>query len=117
MPGIIMAIIACCCFIWSDALSDFFADITLFSGYEEIFKLFEVAAANNVPCHLHARYKGNIFPLTMSLAVQEVIAMAAATVILPTEKQSVTINNSECVAKSYPSFYEDLKQIGGQVNE
>jgi len=49
------------------------------SSYEEIFALFEVAAANKVPCHLHARYKGNVFPQTMSLAVQEVIAMAAAT--------------------------------------
>ncbi|MFQ5705746.1 MAG: D-glutamate deacylase, partial [Gemmatimonadales bacterium] len=35
--------------------------------------------AHNVPCHLHARYKGNVFPRTMSLAVMEVIAMAAAT--------------------------------------
>ena len=49
------------------------------ANYEEIFALFETAAENNVPCHLHARYKGNIFPVTMSLAVQEVIAMAAAT--------------------------------------
>ncbi len=49
------------------------------ASYEEIFALFEVAAKNNVPCHLHARYKGNIFPGTMSLAVMEVVAMAAAT--------------------------------------
>ncbi|MFQ5605723.1 MAG: amidohydrolase family protein [bacterium] len=48
-------------------------------SYEEVFALFEVAAKNNVPCHLHARYKGNVFPLTMSLAVEEVIAVAAAT--------------------------------------
>jgi len=48
-------------------------------SYEEVFALFEVAARNNVPCHLHARYKGNIFPLSMSLAVEEVIAVAAAT--------------------------------------
>ncbi|MFQ5752557.1 MAG: amidohydrolase family protein [bacterium] len=48
-------------------------------SYEEVFALFEVAAQNKVPCHLHARYKGNIFPLTMSLAVEEVIAVAAAT--------------------------------------
>ena len=45
------------------------------------------------------------------------IAMAAATVILPSDNQKVTINNSECVAKSYPSFYEDLKLIGGRVDE
>lgn len=48
-------------------------------SYEEVFALFEVGARNNVPCHLHARYKGNVFPLTMSLAVEEVIAVAAAT--------------------------------------
>jgi N-acyl-D-aspartate/D-glutamate deacylase len=49
------------------------------ASYEEVFGMFETAAAYHVPCHLHARYKGNIFPETMSLAVQEVIAMAAAT--------------------------------------
>ncbi len=48
------------------------------ASYEEIFALFEIAAKNNAPCHLHARYKGNIFPGTMSLAVMEVVAMAAA---------------------------------------
>lgn len=49
------------------------------ASYEEIFALFEVAAAHEVPCHLHARYKGNVFPGTMSLAAMEVIAIAAAT--------------------------------------
>ncbi len=49
------------------------------ASYEEVFALFEVAAAEGVPCHLHARYKGNVFPLTMSLAAMEVISMAAAT--------------------------------------
>jgi len=49
------------------------------ASYEEIFALFEVAAAEGVPCHLHARYKGDVFPLTMSLAVMEVVSMAAAT--------------------------------------
>ena len=49
------------------------------ASYEEIFALFEVAAAEGVPCHLHARHKGNVFPLTMSLATMEVVAMAAAT--------------------------------------
>lgn len=48
-------------------------------SYEEVFGLFETAAKYGVPCHLHARYKGNIFPETMSLAVIEVISMAAAT--------------------------------------
>ena len=49
------------------------------ASYEEIFALFEVAAAEGVPCHLHARYKGNVFPLTMSLATMEVVSMASAT--------------------------------------
>ncbi len=49
------------------------------ASYEEIFALFEIAAAEGVPCHLHVRYKGNVFPLTMSLATMEVISMAAAT--------------------------------------
>ncbi|MBM3791865.1 MAG: amidohydrolase family protein, partial [Acidobacteria bacterium] len=49
------------------------------SSYEEIFALFETAAKHGVPCDVHARYKGNIFPQTMSLAVMEIISMAAAT--------------------------------------
>jgi dihydroorotase len=49
------------------------------ASYEEVFALFEVAAAEGVPSHLHARYKGNVFPLTMSLAVMEVVSIAAAT--------------------------------------
>jgi N-acyl-D-aspartate/D-glutamate deacylase len=49
------------------------------ASYEEVFAMFEVAAEEGVPVHLHARYKGNVFPETMSLAVMEVIAMAAAT--------------------------------------
>ncbi len=48
-------------------------------SYEEVFALFQLAAKHKTPCHLHARYKGNIFPETMSLAVMEVISMAAAT--------------------------------------
>ena len=48
-------------------------------SYDEVYALFETAATHRVPCHLHARYKGNIFPETMSLAVMEVISMAAAT--------------------------------------
>lgn len=45
------------------------------------------------------------------------IAMAAATVILPCRNQEVAIKGAECTAKSYPSFYEDLKTIGGQIDE
>lgn len=47
--------------------------------YEEVYAMFEVAAEEGVPAHLHARYKGDVFPLTMSLAAMEVVAMAAAT--------------------------------------
>jgi len=49
------------------------------ASYEEVYAMFEVAAEEDVPVHLHARYKGDVFPETMSLAVMEVIAMAAAT--------------------------------------
>ncbi len=49
------------------------------TSYEEIHALFAVAARHGVPCAVHARYKGNIFPETMSLAVMEIISMAAAT--------------------------------------
>ena len=49
------------------------------ASYEEVFAMFEVASEEGVPVHLHARYKGNVFPETMSLAVMEVVAMAAAT--------------------------------------
>ena len=29
----------------------------------------------------------------------------------------IRINNSECVAKSYPTFFEDFKSLGGKVSE
>jgi N-acyl-D-aspartate/D-glutamate deacylase len=48
-------------------------------SYEEVHALFETAAKHHVSCHLHARHKGNVFPETMSLAVMEVISMAAST--------------------------------------
>lgn len=44
------------------------------------------------------------------------IAMAAAVAALNAQA-AVTIQNAECVAKSYPDFFEDLKQIGGNVYE
>jgi len=49
------------------------------ASYEETFAMFEVAAEEGVQVALHARYKGNVFPLTMSLSTMEVVAMAAAT--------------------------------------
>ncbi|MCD6347411.1 MAG: 3-phosphoshikimate 1-carboxyvinyltransferase [Bacteroidales bacterium] len=44
------------------------------------------------------------------------IAMAAATVILPGDYPA-GINKAECVNKSYPDFYKDLKQLGGKIDE
>jgi len=49
------------------------------ASYEETFAMFEVAGEEGGMVGIHARYKGNVFPLTMSLATMEVIAMAAAT--------------------------------------
>ncbi|MBI4539010.1 MAG: amidohydrolase family protein [Gemmatimonadetes bacterium] len=46
---------------------------------EEIFRLFQVAAEEGVPCHLHIRYFGDVSPDANSLAaVEEVLALAAA---------------------------------------
>lgn len=44
------------------------------------------------------------------------IAMAAAVAALNVQKD-VTIRGDECVAKSYPDFFADLKKIGGNVYE
>ena len=44
------------------------------------------------------------------------IAMAAAVAALNAQG-AVTIQGDECVAKSYPGFFEDLKKIGGNVYE
>lgn len=44
------------------------------------------------------------------------IAMAAAVAALNAQ-ESVTIQNPECVSKSYPDFFADLKKIGGNVYE
>jgi N-acyl-D-aspartate/D-glutamate deacylase len=49
------------------------------SSYEEIVALFDVAARNGVPAHVHSRYKGSVFPGTIVQSVQEVIAAAAIT--------------------------------------
>jgi 3-phosphoshikimate 1-carboxyvinyltransferase len=44
------------------------------------------------------------------------IAMAAATVAL-TSRTPVRITGAECIAKSYPGFYRDLKSLGGRIDE
>jgi N-acyl-D-aspartate/D-glutamate deacylase len=49
------------------------------ASYEEIVDMFAVAAAHDVPAHVHSRYKGSVFPETIVQSVQEVIAAAAIT--------------------------------------
>jgi len=49
------------------------------ASYEEVLGLFEIAAEHGVPCHLHVRYKGSVFPETIVAALQEVITAAAVT--------------------------------------
>ncbi len=44
------------------------------------------------------------------------IAMALAVAGLRSQ-QPVSIAGAECVAKSYPNFFEDLKSIGGKIDE
>lgn len=48
------------------------------ASYEETYAMFEVAGEEGGMVGVHARYKGNVFPLTMSLSTMEVITMAAA---------------------------------------
>ncbi len=48
------------------------------ASYEETYAMFEVAGEEGGMVGVHARYKGNVFPLTMSLSTMEVIAMAGA---------------------------------------
>ncbi len=59
---------------------------------------------------------GKINPCSADSCNDHRIAMALATAALKCSGK-LTINNSEAVAKSYPEFYEDLKSIGGNVNE
>lgn len=49
------------------------------SSYQEIVAMFDVAAKHGVPAHVHSRYKGSVFPETIILSVEEVIAAAAIT--------------------------------------
>jgi 3-phosphoshikimate 1-carboxyvinyltransferase len=44
------------------------------------------------------------------------IAMAAAVMALRADGP-VTIHGAECVSKSYPDFFDDLKRLGGRVKE
>jgi 3-phosphoshikimate 1-carboxyvinyltransferase len=44
------------------------------------------------------------------------IAMAAATIALKA-KRPVIIEDAECVAKSYPNFFEDIQKLGVEVND
>jgi N-acyl-D-aspartate/D-glutamate deacylase len=49
------------------------------ASYEEIVAMFDVAARQGVPAHVHSRYKGSVFPETIVQSVEEVIAAAAIT--------------------------------------
>ena len=44
------------------------------------------------------------------------IAMAAATVAM-IARTPVKISGAECISKSYPDFYRDLKSLGGRMDE
>lgn len=44
------------------------------------------------------------------------IAMALAVAGLGS-KEGININGAECVSKSYPGFFRDLRQLGGRVDE
>ncbi len=44
------------------------------------------------------------------------IAMAAATVAM-ISRTPVGISGAECVAKSYPDFFRDIKSLGGRIDE
>jgi len=44
------------------------------------------------------------------------IAMALAVLAINAE-QPVTVENADCVNKSYPEFFEDLASIGGKIDE
>ncbi len=44
------------------------------------------------------------------------IAMAAATVAM-IARTPVRIAGAECIAKSYPGFYQDIKKLGGRIDE
>jgi 3-phosphoshikimate 1-carboxyvinyltransferase len=44
------------------------------------------------------------------------IAMAAAVASLRASGP-VSITNPECIAKSYPGFYEDLRSLGAVIHE
>ncbi len=58
-------------------------------------------------------FKGD---LTLDAYNDHRIAMAIAIASLRAEGD-ITITNSECVAKSYPDFFEVFKSLGGQVSE
>ncbi|MGD9143523.1 MAG: 3-phosphoshikimate 1-carboxyvinyltransferase [Dehalococcoidia bacterium] len=54
-------------------------------------------------------------PVTVNSHNDHRIAMAFG--VLGTVVDDITITDAECVAKTYPGFWEDLKSIGGKVEE
>ena len=61
-------------------------------------------------------YSGDIKGTNIDLPDDHRMAMMSA-IAATIANGETTINRAECVSKSYPSFFEDLKHVGGQVNE
>ena len=61
-------------------------------------------------------YSGDIKSANIDLPDDHRMAMMSA-IAATIANGETTINRAECVSKSYPSFFEDLKHVGGQVNE
>jgi len=59
---------------------------------------------------------GKVFGCEVDSHNDHRIAMALAVAGLKSESP-VIINDAECVKKSYPDFFNDLKNIGGQIDE
>lgn len=60
-------------------------------------------------------YGGSVKGGTMHANNDHRIAMAAAVAAILSENE-IEIENAECIAKSYPGFYDDFKLIGGEVS-
>jgi 5-enolpyruvylshikimate-3-phosphate synthase len=41
----------------------------------------------------------------------------ALSVLAIAAKSSITVEETECVNKSYPAFFEDLASVGGKIDE
>ena len=61
-------------------------------------------------------YSGKLSSANIDLPDDHRMAMMSA-IAATIANGETTLNRAECVSKSYPSFFEDLKRVGGQVNE